>query len=217
MPPEKSGLVIALHELPTGSGVRLERHLCPTAPPNLGTEVIGVPAGSALPIDLVLQSLPEGVLVDLDVELQLTGECVRCLAPISETQDVFIQEMFFEPGARVKAQAEGDEDAEDLWEITPEGTIDLEPLLRDTIVPRLPFQPKCTPDCPGLCPDCGIRLAEVPADHRHEDIDPRWAALAAFASSAGDPVAGAGAGDPAGPANPAACHGESLPAAEDAE
>ena len=33
-------------------------------------------------------------------------------------------------------------------------------------------------DCPGLCPDCGARLADDPG-HAHEAaIDPRWAALA---------------------------------------
>ncbi len=55
--------------------------------------------------------------------------------------------------------------------------VDLEPLLRDAVVLALPFQPLCTDDCPGLCPDCGARLADDP-DHAHEAaVDPRWAAL----------------------------------------
>ncbi len=37
---------------------------------------------------------------------------------------------------------------------------------------------------PGLCPDCGERLDDLPAGHAHETIDPRWAALAAFAEPA---------------------------------
>jgi uncharacterized protein len=42
----------------------------------------------------------------------------------------------------------------------------------------LPFQPVCQDDCPGLCPDCGARLADDP-DHTHEaPVDPRWGALA---------------------------------------
>ena len=41
----------------------------------------------------------------------------------------------------------------------------------------LPFQPLCRPDCPGLCPECGARLADDP-EHTHDDpIDPRWAGL----------------------------------------
>ena len=56
--------------------------------------------------------------------------------------------------------------------------VDLEPLLRDAVVLALPFQPLCRDDCPGLCTECGARLADDP-DHAHEAaIDPRWAALA---------------------------------------
>ena len=47
----------------------------------------------------------------------------------------------------------------------------------DAVVLELPFQPMCTEDCPGLCTECGARLAEDP-DHAHEaPIDPRWAGL----------------------------------------
>jgi len=41
----------------------------------------------------------------------------------------------------------------------------------------LPFQPLCTDDCPGLCPDCGARLADEPGHTHQERTDPRWAAL----------------------------------------
>ena len=45
------------------------------------------------------------------------------------------------------------------------------------MVLALPFQPLCQDDCPGLCTECGARLADDP-DHRHEEpVDPRWAAL----------------------------------------
>ena len=55
--------------------------------------------------------------------------------------------------------------------------IDLEPLLRDAVVLALPLAPVCREDCPGLCPDCGARLADVEPGHGHEQVDPRWAAL----------------------------------------
>jgi len=58
--------------------------------------------------------------------------------------------------------------------------VDLEPLLRDAVVLALPFQPLCQDDCPGLCAECGARLADDP-DHTHgEPVDPRWAALSAL-------------------------------------
>ena len=45
------------------------------------------------------------------------------------------------------------------------------------VVLALPFQPLCQDDCPGVCPECGARLADDP-DHGHDvPVDPRWAAL----------------------------------------
>ena len=55
--------------------------------------------------------------------------------------------------------------------------IDLEPALRDAVVLTLPTNPLCRADCPGLCPECGVHWDELPADHSHEQVDPRWAAL----------------------------------------
>jgi uncharacterized protein len=49
-------------------------------------------------------------------------------------------------------------------------------VLRDVVVPALPFQPVCRDDCPGLCSQCGARLADDP-EHEHDVVDPRWAAL----------------------------------------
>ena len=70
------------------------------------------------------------------------------------------------------------DDADDTGTSRLEGDlVDLEPLLRDAVVLSLPFQPLCREDCPGLCTECGARLADDPG-HQHEDaIDPRWAAL----------------------------------------
>ena len=58
-----------------------------------------------------------------------------------------------------------------------EDLVDLEPTIRDAVVLALPQAPLCRDDCPGLCPQCGARLADDPG-HSHETTDPRWAALA---------------------------------------
>ena len=55
--------------------------------------------------------------------------------------------------------------------------IDLEPELRDAVVLALPNHPLCREDCPGLCPECGARWDELPADHSPRQADARWAAL----------------------------------------
>ena len=68
---------------------------------------------------------------------------------------------------------------EDLL-LVGETDLDLEPALRDALVPALPFQPLCRQDCAGLCPQCGERLDDLPPDHHHDQLDPRWSALAAL-------------------------------------
>lgn len=111
----------------------------------------------------------EGVLVTGTASVTLSGECVRCLDALDETLVADIQELYlYDDG--------GAELAEDESHLKAE-MFDLEPVLRDAVVLALPHNPLCGPDCPGLCSECGARLADDP-DHAHDEaIDPRWAAL----------------------------------------
>ncbi len=143
------------------------------APADLGTDVIGIPEGSDLQLDLRLEAVLEGVLVSGSVHGTARGECVRCLDDVHREVDADLQELYAYAERR---REEGDEDDDEVRELQDE-LIDLEPALRDTMVPALPYQPLCRDDCPGLCSECGARLADDP-DHRHETIDSRWQALA---------------------------------------
>ncbi len=149
------------------------------APAGLGIEVLHVPATSPVELDLRLEAVMEGVLVTGTAGADLEGECVRCLEPISDEIEVRFQELYVyddqhshrggdhsvtDPGDDETSRLEGD-------------LLDLEPVLRDAVVLALPFQPLCEDDCPGLCVECGARLADDP-DHAHDAaIDPRWARL----------------------------------------
>jgi uncharacterized protein len=145
------------------------------APADLGIEVLRVPEGSQVELDLRLEAVMEGVLVTGTAQAALEGECVRCLEPISDEVEVRFQELF------VYADQGVDPDEELEVSMLQDDLVDLEPLLRDAVVLALPFQPLCTEDCPGLCPECGARLADDP-DHGHDEpVDPRWAALTALA------------------------------------
>jgi uncharacterized protein len=137
------------------------------APVDLGVDVLGVPAGSELELDLRLESVVEGVLVSGTGSGTVTGECVRCLDPVSRPLVVDVQELW----------TRGEPlDAEDELPQLDGDLLDLEPVLRDAVVLALPLQPLCRDDCPGLCSECGAHLADDP-DHRHDETDPRWAAL----------------------------------------
>lgn len=141
------------------------------APEGLGTEVVGVPAGNDLELDLRLEAVMEGVLVSGKVRGTAAGECVRCLDPVTVDVDVDLMELFAYPGR----DREADETDDDVRELDDDYIV-LEDALRDAVVPALPFQPVCREDCEGLCSDCGAKLADHPG-HVHESLDPRWAAL----------------------------------------
>ena len=142
------------------------------APADLGIEVLRVPEGSPVELDLRLEAVMEGVLVTGTAHASLTGECVRCLEPVADEVAVNFQELFVYEDHALPDQED------DEVSTLQDDLVDLEPLLRDAVVLALPFQPLCQDDCPGLCPECGARLAEDP-DHAHDAaVDPRWAALA---------------------------------------
>lgn len=170
----RSPYVLSTHELGRRPGEMRRVSRTVPAPEDFGTAVIGFPAGTDLELDLRLESVMEGVLVSGVVSGLAVGECVRCLAELHRDVEVSLQELYVYPDRAKVAAEDGDED-EDLREIEAE-LIDLEPALRDTVVPTLPFQPVCRDDCPGLCPECGARLADDPG-HSHQVADPRWAAL----------------------------------------
>lgn len=164
----RSPLVINTHDLGRRPGSMRRIELSVPAPPDMGVELLGVPEGSRVDLQLRLESVLEGVLVSATARASTTGECARCLGAIEDDLEVTFQELYVYP----ESDAEEDEAGRLEGEL-----LDLEPALRDAVVLALPYQPVCRPDCRGLCVQCGARLDDEP-DHAHqEDVDPRWAAL----------------------------------------
>lgn len=132
----------------------------------LGTELARVRDDVPVAGDLLLESLVEGVLVSGTLRGTLALRCARCLKEFERPLTVEVHELFV---------SEPDEEA-DEYPLDPEGSIEPEQMVRDTIGVELPFSPLCRPDCLGLCPVCGgdRNLGECPG---HAEVDPRWAAL----------------------------------------
>ncbi|MVT25361.1 DUF177 domain-containing protein [Nesterenkonia alkaliphila] len=147
------------------------------APAGLGTVLVGIAEGSELHLDLRAESVHEGVLLTGTASAEVTGQCGRCLDPISYPLTVDVMQLYsWEP----QEASSPEEDDEETRHVTEGLHIDVEPALRDLMVSALPFQPVCRADCPGLCSQCGFRMEEDPG-HAHEQLDPRWAALAGLA------------------------------------
>jgi uncharacterized protein len=171
-----------------GSMRRVQRTV--SAPADLGTALAIIAPGSDLVLDLRLEAVMEGVLVSGTVGATMTGECGRCLDPVSSRFTVDIQELFAYPesgdrgSSSRKAAPAPVADDEDGLPLLIDDLIDLEPVLRDALVLELPMSPLCSEECRGLCPACGEKIAELPENHSHDAVDPRWAALAGFRSQA---------------------------------
>lgn len=158
-------LVFDTHVLGRRPGTEKSYVLTVEAPADLGLDVFGVPEGSPIDLELRLEAVMDGVLATGEASVHAVGECVRCLADIESDLDVDFTELYLYDDAGEDELALEDD------------LLDLEPVLRDAVVLALPHNPLCDPECPGLCPECGARLADDP-DHTHgEAIDPRWSAL----------------------------------------
>ncbi|MCD4556884.1 YceD family protein [Schaalia sp. lx-100] len=172
----EQSLEISLVDLPRHIGARKETILQWNVPDDLGTPVMSVPTGTVLTIEAEITSVDNGVLLRAYTDVILHGECVRCLDPVEREHRVEIAEMFFEHLPPDASDKETDENY--VYLIGSHDTLGIEPLLRDAIVTLVEDRPLCSPDCLGLCSDCGEKWENLPPDHEHAVIDSRFAALA---------------------------------------
>lgn len=147
---------------------------------------------------------PEAVLGELplplgpiDVEVRLEGEadagvrvrgtvrtdsripCRRCLDPtrlaLEIDLDVWLRpESALEPGA------------ERVFLLPEAGDLDLSDAVREEVWIETPTYVECRPDCPGLCPRCGVRLAEEECECPPPPPDERWSALLELEEAEGE-------------------------------
>ena len=194
---QESPWVVDTRELIRRPGSMRELSRTVTVPERIGTDVIAIQPGHRVELDVRLESVVEGVLATGTVQGAASGVCVRCLEDVEVSLEVGFQELFAyperaahhhkvtAPAARKgghNADAETDEDEQHVLD---GDLMDLEEVVRDAVVTALPFQPVCQDDCPGLCSECGARLADDP-EHHHDVIDPRWSALSTLSTPADD-------------------------------
>jgi len=173
----RSPLVIDISTLGRRPGSMMTVETTVPSPLRMGVELIAVAEGAPVSLDLRLESVSEGVLVTGTAAAPTTGECGRCLQPITGDVEIDLTELFAYPDSTTDETTEADE----IPRVGRDGHfefVDLEQPIIDAVGLALPFTPVCRPDCPGLCPECGIALDGAGPEHGHELIDPRWAKLA---------------------------------------
>jgi len=168
---KNSPYAINVYDLERRPGAERSQRIDIPVTAKLGEGLISVPEGATIDLDLRLESMHEGILATGDATTTAVGVCGRCLIDIEQPVQVDFQELFAYPSGEAFDYEVHDDH------------VDLEPLIRDTVVLSLPFQPVCRPDCPGLDPETGERLADQPDQEPTQTVDPRWSALAAFQAS----------------------------------
>ena len=129
------------------------------------TELASVSDERPVRVELLLESVVEGILATGRVRGEMSFRCARCLKDFTNGFDLEVRELF----------AHEPDEEHDEYPIVEEG-IDLEPMVRDAVVLSMPFSPLCREDCLGLCERCGgdRNLGECACA---PEIDPRWAVL----------------------------------------
>jgi uncharacterized protein len=121
-----------------------------------------------------------GLVVTADLSTSLQAECSRCLQEIEVPIDVRVEEEAL-PILDIKTGLPLDSrDDPDVLRINDHHELELETAVREAIYLAEPIAPLCGPDCPGLCPTCGERLASGVHIHDEPEIDPRLEVLKAF-------------------------------------
>ncbi|MDQ6728993.1 MAG: YceD family protein [Actinomycetota bacterium] len=121
-----------------------------------------------IPVTLeISRTTQSGYALRLRFAAGLAGPCMRCLTDAAPGYVVDAWE--------ISQPSSGDE-LESPYLV--DGALELRTWAHDALALVLGAQILCRPDCPGLCPECGIRLDDAEPAHGHEPApDPRWAKL----------------------------------------
>lgn len=136
-----------------------------------------------LNVGLQAAYIPPRVLVKGKWRADLQGECSRCLEQFNYYLEESFQEEFTQlqgPSLSLEEQrgpAGGLELEEGEKFVFRGETLDLSEYFRQLFFMSQPLKILCSEDCRGLCPICGADKNREQCNCRHDEIDPRWAAL----------------------------------------
>ncbi len=116
-----------------------------------------------------------------EIATTVEAQCDLCLRAFTVPLELKF-ETSFTPAESERERAENVElHGADLDTSTYEGgELDFDEVVREQILLGLPTRLRCREDCKGLCPVCGADLNAGECGCRAQEIDPRWAALAAL-------------------------------------
>ena len=111
---------------------------------------------------------PQGLVTTGNFEGTTTLECVRCLNEFRFPLQWEFTELFAFKGKVVD---------ESILILPDSAQIDFAPILREYALLEVPIKPLHSPDCKGLCMECGQDLNVKDCGHRDTEGDSPFAAL----------------------------------------
>ena len=105
----RSPLVINIARLGRRPGSMMTVQETVPSPSRIGVELAAIDEGAPLELDLRIESVSEGVLVTGTVSAPTTGECARCLTPVTGHVEIDLTELFAYPDSATEATTEADE------------------------------------------------------------------------------------------------------------
>lgn len=92
----------------------------------------------------------------IKIETEIALPCSRCLEEVRLPFKIEFNEQF---------------GSEEEW-------LDLKQVVQESVLLNLPMRILCTPDCPGICPECGKNLKEGSCNCHQQNLDLRFEVLA---------------------------------------
>ena len=126
-----------------------------------------------MPVTAVFDAETDGdeIRMTLRANALVHGECARCLDPVTREETVDTE-------WTVKERDLDDPDFE--LPLDEKGHLDVDEWLSQEFMFQIPTVLLCSPDCAGLCPQCGKKKAECtcqPAEPTEAPVDTRLAIL----------------------------------------
>ena len=148
-------------------------------------DALPVTSGAALivaqahPVEIWVRRVGLDVLLSCDFPLHFETDCSLCTRDMAQTVTVhFSLTLQPKPALAPLIPEEVVLNPEDPDDCYFDGdSIDLDGILREQIILALPMYPKCSADCHGLCPVCGVDLNTQSCSCERDDVDPRWEKL----------------------------------------
>lgn len=126
-----------------------------------------------------LQSFSGSVVLEARLHYTMVMPCDRCFEDTAVEKIVCFSHMLVR-------ELNGEED-DDAYILVPDERLDLDELLTEDLLLDMPSKFLCSPDCKGICPQCGANRNKENCTCETAQIDPRLEALKSLLEDGAEP------------------------------